>query len=166
MELSFRLTIKTHANFSPVRLVSKLRSELIKAADEVGQHMVKAVQHRFDVGGPGWASKADGSASHLTRTGALKGSIQYTRSGYSVRIMPGSAGPGGGTFRREAYNKKVAEKKFPKLKDYYSGPQQIGVYHEMGTSKMPARPFMGPTAWAEKRHVIKIYKDHIRAVFG
>jgi HK97 gp10 family phage protein len=164
--LSFKLTIKVKANFSPARLVNKLRSELIKAADAAGQHMVKAVQHRFDVGGPGWAPNADGSPSHLTRTGALRNSIQYVRSGYSVRITPGSAGPGGGVFRRQAYNEQVLKKKFPNIRKYYTSPQQVGVYHEMGTSKMPARPFMGPTAWAEKRHVIKIYKDHIKAVFG
>lgn len=158
--------MKTHANFSMARLVGKLRAELIKAADEVGQHMVKAVQHRFDVGGPGWAPKSDGSASHLTRTGALKGSIKYVRSGYSVRIMPGESGPGGGTFRRSEYNAQVLKKKFPKLKNFYTGPQQVGVWHEMGTGKMPARPFMGPTAWAEKRNVIRIYKQHIRAIFG
>lgn len=164
--MSFRISIKVKSNLSLARLTNKLRSELIKAADESGRHVVKAVQHRFDVGGPGWAPKSDGSASHLTRTGSLKNSIKYQRSGYSVRVSPGGAGAGGGYFDRKAYNAKVLKKEFPSLRKYYSSSEQVGIWHEIGTSKMPARPFMGPTAWAEKREVIRIYKEHIRAVLS
>ncbi len=170
--MQFTLTIRKNFDFSG--MADKVRAAMIMAAEQSGIHLVKAIKTRFDVGGPGWAEKWDGTPSHLTETGRLKSSIRYIRKGYNVTVLPG-AGGGHGYFKGKSRSETLELNKrgsvryrraYKVSKGFYKTTTKIGVYHELGTSKMPARPFMEPTAKAEGKNVAQIYKDALKRIFG
>ena len=105
--------------------------------------IAKDVEARFASEGPGWAPWSESYAeseqhgeSILTRTGALRG---HATSPDSYVVLPTMV--------------------------YYQALSQVDVFHQAGTSKMPARPFMGLSRGGEEV-VMGIFARWLDGIFG
>jgi len=121
--------------------VSALHERLKSGVDIAGHLIEERMVKRFEIGGPGWAPKKIVQEGHsekpLVDTGALMQSISWNKTGDLSGLV--------GVMRQNdatGFN--------------------IALAHEMGTRKMPARPFVVPTAVECKGPVLEIFKKQIR----
>jgi len=135
---------------------ARVNVALENAANKSGQMLVATFDRRFEDEGPGWAPlKPSTLASKrgskiLTETGSLRGSIAYhpdKKGGGFVGILRSRPGKGGGKGPKSPVAANVA------------------LCHELGTSKMVARPFIEPTYREKKDEIVHIYAEALGRIF-
>jgi len=124
---------------------SKVDAELTLATGQAGE-LVKAKMHeRFEKSGPGWAPKKQtgpgGGDKPLIDTGTMKGSIKFQRTAKHSGFV--------------GINRQNDLTGF-----------NVALAHELGTSRMPARPFVRPTAKECGPLVKKLYGRAVKRGLG
>lgn len=120
-------------------------SELALATGRAGE-LVKAKMHgRFEKSGPGWAPKKSegpgGGDKPLIDTGTMKGSIKFQRTAKHSGFV--------------GINRQNDLTGF-----------NVALAHELGTSRMPARPFVRPTAKECSPLIKKLYSQAVQRGLG
>jgi hypothetical protein len=149
----------------------KLRRELVQATEKSGQYLTVKVHERFGEQGPGWRNlspayekwkQEQGFDSRiLLRTTKLFSAIKYRRLGFNRGMVGVDPGGYGGIGRYASpwkkKNFKRLDKKVMKLHMERATFEEVARRHELGGSRIPARPFFGPTALKEARMVMAFY---------
>ncbi len=126
-------------------------------------HFKGAIIKNFDEGGPGWAAKADGSASRLQKTGRLRDSFQFRVDRGVIRIFTSviyasthQFGAAKGSFALTSFVVRAHARKGTK-----GVRAHIRADVEIPWGDIPPRPFMKIDA-DEKETGVKIIADAMR----